>query len=187
MLCVLQMWVQHYKPLVEGIALHCSGATSSLLQLLEVLCVVQLVACRPAPGCSANPSSPPASSLEEEMKKSYFEQWLHPPTTELVLKAKTLLLLTGGVCVWREGEAVATEGQMSVGFLQHCGLQQTAVCGNPLVLAVQGWPQGCALQSLQWQGRERASHCWGGRMQTMVAKVGGRNCKPKSGSHSCWG
>lgn len=64
------------SPLVEGAAVHCSGAirdASSLPQLLGVLRVVLLAACRPAPGCCTDPSGPPASSLEE-MENSCSEQ-----------------------------------------------------------------------------------------------------------------
>lgn len=167
------------SPLVEGAAARCSGAvrdTSSLPQLLDMLCVVQLAACRPAPGCCADPSGPPASSLEE-MENSCLEQRLHPPAAKLVLqhKGKTLLLLTGGVCVWEEGETV--EGQMSMGFFQHQGLHQVVICGSTLLQVVCDWPRG-SQQSLQWQ--ERGSHCWGGRgrMQPMVGKVGGGIVNP---------
>lgn len=136
-------------PLVGGVALPCLraiGDTSSLPQLLEVLRVVQLVACRPAPGFCTDPSSPLASSLER-VGNSCFELWLHPPAAELVLqhKAKTLLLLTRGMCILGAiGEAVVTEWSVTGVCTQHGGLHQVAACGSSLVLVLCRWPQGCA-------------------------------------------
>lgn len=64
---------------------------------------------------------------------------------------------------------------MSMCFFQHRGLHQAVVRGSTLLQAACDWPQSCSRQSLQWQGRERASHCWGGRgrMQLTVGKAGG--------------
>lgn len=131
-------------PLVGEVALPFLGAigdTSSLPQLLEVLCVVQLVACRPAPGFCTDPSSPLASSLER-MVNSCFELWLHPPAAELVLqcKATTLLLLTGGMCILGEtGRSVVTQWSVTGVCTQLGGLHQVAACGSSLVLVLCGW------------------------------------------------
>lgn len=139
------------SPLLDGVVLHCLGAIRDASNCWKC-CVVQLAACRPAPGFCADPSGPEASSLEE-MGNSCFELWLHPLAAELVLphKGRMPLLLTGGMCVfWGEMEdQLLLRSKRPVFFTRHWGLQ-VAVCGIALSLALCGWSGDCAWQSLLW-------------------------------------
>ena len=185
---------------MEEVALHCLGAirdASSLLQLLEVLRVVQLAACRAAPGFCADPSGPPTSSLEEMGNAVLsYDCTLQQLSLSSNTKPKCCccwqevcvfwgekgnqLLLRGkcpGIFSQRGemGNQLLLRGKCPGIFSQHWRLCQVSVCGSALLLALRGWSWGCAWQSLLWQGGERAGHCWEerGRMQPMVRKAGG--------------
>lgn len=182
------MCVQHYEPLLDGVVLHCLGDTSSLLQLLEVLC-------GPTGGLQASSgllrwSIWPTGFFPEGDGEQLFWAMMHPLAAELVLphEGRMPLLLTGGICVfWGEMEdQLLLRSKRPVFFYPalrapSCSLWDCPVAGvvwmvSRVCLAVtavvregEGWP-------LLGRERQDATH----------GKEGG-NCKPKSVSHSGWG